>query len=381
MKGKHFGFLLVATLAVILGALLVMRQESLNRPDQGRTLFPKLKTELNLIKKVLIETKEQTVTLVRQGIVWVVKEKHGYLADMGQIRSVLIGLAELTVMEPKTKNPELYGKLGLNDVKAKEHASTLVTVLDGEEQAKATIMIGNTRPAKGNSAKEEIYVRLPNNPQVLLTSGHIQLKTKPDEWIEKQVLNIDSQRVHSLRVIHPDGETISLQKGKPTDTDMLLQKVEKGRTIQSQFTLNNMADTVAHLTLDDIRPSTKEPLKPEGALKAILETFDGLRLTLLIKKEQGKQRATLESEFDKILVQPEETPEKPTKDEEKKADTKKTPSAEPVLAPKLKSSKEVKLEAEALNKHFQQWMFILPNFRVDAISKRVGDLTKPEQKS
>ncbi len=381
MKGKHLGFLLAATLAILLGALLVMRQETMNRPDQGRTLFPNLKTELNLIKKVIIETKDHTVTLVRQEHAWVVQEKDGYLADMGKIRQILIGLAELTVKEPKTKNPELYGKLGLNDVKAEEHSATLVTVIDGKEQAKATIMIGNSRPAKGGSAKEEIYIRLPDNPQVLLTSGTLQLKTKPDEWMEKHLLNIDSQRVQSLRVVHPDGETIVLQKGVPTDTDFQLQQIPNETSIQSQFTLNNMADTVAHLAIQDIRPAPEKDSDPTNVLTAILETFDGLRLTLRTHKADGKQLATLVGAFDETLVQPDEEPDTPTKDDEEKSKMTDSQSETPRLTPKLKSPKEVEREVDALNTHAKQWVFILPDFRVEALSKRMKDLTKPEKES
>ena len=65
---------------------------------------------------------ETVATLERQPESWVVADKHGYTADAAKLRQALTALAEARILEQKTANAELYGRLGVEDVAAPEAA-------------------------------------------------------------------------------------------------------------------------------------------------------------------------------------------------------------------------------------------------------------------
>ncbi len=388
MKGKTVTVLAVITVLVIIAAALFLRDQSGGIPGRGELLFPELRARINDVKEISIQSKGDAVTVTRQETYWAVQEKEGYRAAMDQVRKLLIGMAELTILEPKTRNPERYAKLDLQDVDAEDSTSTLVGLKDEAGKMMAHVLIGRRRPARGDSTKEEIYVRKPGDPQTWLTVGRFRIETAPDRWIDKQVLNIDSQRVRQVRVTHANGETVVIRKTRPADSDYTIVDMPAKSVVKSQFTVNNIADTIANLTLDDIRLQADVELPKRGAVTASLETFDGLRVRLKVIKKDDSHYAALSAEFDEALIeQPEEAPapddEKTAEgdgqatdaDEGDKAKTDK-PGDEPETATpvKLKSPAEVQEDVKSLNERTADWVYVIPSFRADAIAKRRADL-------
>ncbi len=150
--------------------------------------------------------------------------------------------------------------------------------------------------------------------------------------------------------------------------------------VQSQFTVNNIADTVAHLTMDDVRPRGEVELPSKGGVTALLETFDGLRVILNTTKKDDRHYATVSAEFDLELIQkpeePSETKEAKKEGAEQEGKEKATPE---VPAPtRLKSSEEVQQEVEQLNERLSGWVYVIPSFRAEAITKRRSDLITRE---
>ena len=137
--------------------------------------------------------------------------------------------------------------------------------------------------------------------------------------------------------------------------------------------------------------------KGKAGVKAVVETFDGLQVTLQAFEDGEKVYGKVTAEFDPSLVYKFEEPENPVDKEDptqdKKAGTAKTESStvekiaetgeardqemsEPAK-PKIKPAEEVKEEVTALNKKFEGWVFELPKFKVDNFSKKKEDfLTK-----
>ena len=75
---------------------------------------------------------------------WVVVEKGNYPADEARMRRLLLGLADLTLVEPKTERPELFARLDLDD--PSNGKSTLVALQDRTGKTVAELIVGKTRP-------------------------------------------------------------------------------------------------------------------------------------------------------------------------------------------------------------------------------------------
>jgi len=391
MKSKTIGILAGITILGIVVALLVNRQTTSHLPKSGQLLFPQLLSMVNDVNEVVVETKDQTVTLVRGENAWGVKEKAGYRADVEKVKQTIIGLAELRILEPKTKNPELYERLGLQDKEQEGSLSTTVTLKTPNNPEAALLVVGNQRPAKGNPRMSDIYVRQPGDPQTWLVMGNLPLEKVAGEWLDTEITALTSKRVHRVTVTHPGGETLLVSKNKPEDLDFQLDSVPTGYKVASQFNVNNVVGTLVQLSLEDVKKEGEVNFEGHSGVRAVLETFDGLRLHVQTAKEEDKIFGKLSAEFDPALVmsvdaspssekekkvqafastQDEKTTELKEGDQPAEKQSEPTPKEDSVL----KKPEEVQKEVEALNQRVKGWVYELPTFRVENFAKSKKDL-------
>jgi hypothetical protein len=382
MKSKTIMVLALVTAALIVGALFLSQPKEKKTVGEGERVFPELMDQVNTVTEMVVSAHNGSVTIVREQDVWKVKNKDNYRADMEKVRKTLIGLAELKLVEPKTKTPELYEKLGLQDIETQGSTATNLRVNGEDGTTLAEVIIGKRKPSKGQPAKEEMYLRKPGEPQTWLAMGTISLEQLPAQWVDKVILDLKPKRIHKVKVVHPDGSHVTYVKSQPEDKDFIIPDMPDVIKLKSQFSVNNVASTLANLSLDDMKPATEETVEIPKAVKAVLETFDGLRVTTFLQKKGDKTWVTLNAEFDQQLVQ-ETPPEEPTNTEEEKDGEKKedgtegqeTPETKPVSKknPALKSAEDIQKEIEEINERVQGWVYAIPQFRADNITKKIED--------
>jgi len=372
----------IITVVLIGTAVLVSQQKETALPQTGQPVFPGLMSKINEVSELVVSAQSKTMTIVRDGESWRVKEKHHYPANMGKIREALIGLGELNFLEAKTKNPELYEKLGLEDVDAEGSISMRVTLKDSAGTTLAEVIVGKQHPSKGNPSQDEVYVRKPGNPQTWLTIGKLSIEKIPSEWLDKDFFEVEPKRVRRVHITHPDNTILVLEKENPDDLDFKVTNLPEGEEIQSQFAVNNIVSTVTSLSLDDVQPSSEISFEDAPVVTATFETFDGLEGTVKLFQKEEKNYVIVSAAFNADLTwksEPEEPsePEKPVEgeDAEDKEDTKKKEVAKPEK-PKIKPESEVKTEIDSLNKKVADWVYIIPKFLADTILKKPEDLIK-----
>jgi hypothetical protein len=383
MKSKTIALLAGITIVGILLAVFANREPSSSLPQSGQLLFPDLMNSVNDVNEVVIETKEQTITLVRGEQTWGVKEKAGYRADVEKVKQAIVGLADLRIHEPKTQNPELYERLGLQDKDKEGSTSKTVTVKTADNPEAAKLVVGNQKPAKGNPRMSDIYVRKLGDPQTWLVIGNVPIETMPGEWLDKEVTALPTKRVRQVTVTHPKGDTLHLSKAKSDDLDFHLDSIPSGYKISSQFNVNNVVGTLVQLSLEEVKPQAEVDFVAKPGVSAVLETFDGLRLHVHTSKQDEQVWGKFSAEFDANLIQPSEpepkleTTEKSEGAETEKADTDvETPKKESLL----KKPEEVQKEVETLNQRVKDWAYALPSFRVENFSKLKKDLISKDEK-
>jgi len=372
----------IGIVVMIVGVLLFSEQETSTNPDHGRSVFPELMSKINDISLIMVTAKTQTATITRDENVWVVKEKSKYPADLSKVRELLLGLAELKILEPKTKNPELYDKLGLQDVTAEDSLSHMVTTKDGAGKILAEAVIGKRRPAKGDPSQDEVYIRIPGDPQTWLAIGNLPVEPMPGSWLDKSVYEIEPKRVKVAQITHPDGTTVELEKETPEDLDYQLVNIPKGAEIQSQFTLNNMVSTLAALTLEDVKAESEVSSKGKKVVTAVFETFDGLEGIVKIWKDEEQYLISVSTAFNPTLIwkhqskEDEKIQKAEAKDQPASEEADKEPDTIKPEKPTIKPAVEVNAEVEAINKKVSGWVYIIPKFRADTLLKKPEDLLK-----
>lgn len=371
---------------LIVGALVLTQQQDSTNTSDTPLVFPNLPSVMNDVHDITVVTNNGKITILRSEDSWRVQEKSRYYADMGKVRKTIIGLAELRIVEPKTQNPDLYERLGLQDVDADGSSSVGVSFKDKSGNNLADVIVGNKRMGKGAPGREEVYIRKPGTPQTWLATGQFEVERISDEWLDKTILNFPPKRINRVHILHPDKSVVALRKDNPEDTDYKILGLPPNAKVKSQFTVNNIVSTLGNLSLDDVAPAEQLSVKEDTGVRAALETIDGLRTTVTLVKKDGKTYVTVSSEFDRNMIQkPDQRHKKETNQqtskqegsEDRSANAKQADESEP-NKPKIKSEEDVQAEVAGLNQRLQGWVFTIPEFRAENIRKTLTDLIEKE---
>lgn len=380
MKVRTLGILAGITVVVIAVAVF-LNEETTKFPSDNRGLvFPDLMSKINNVTELKIESTGETVTLARKEGSWGVKEKEYYPAALDKVKSLLIGIAELRFREPKTNNPELYEKLGLQNQKKEGSRATLITVGINHDQVAAKLLIGDQRPAKGNPSLSEIYIRKPEDSQTWLVTGKLPLERAVTEWLDQDILNLPGTRVRGVKIMHPGGESLIIHKVSPDALDFQIADMPKGYKVKSQFNVNNVVTTLSKLTFDDVKKTETMESEGKAGVKAVLETFDGLQVSVETLKKDEMVYGKITAEFNPSLVYKVDEAgeaaqiEKESKEKEGEAPESDTSEISESPKPTIKPAQEVKDEVTEMNKKLGEWVYELPKFKVDNFLKKKEEL-------
>jgi hypothetical protein len=363
MRGKPLLILIVLT--VIIGVTAVMvREDRSNVAGAGEPLFPALLDRVNDITTVVGVGQGETFTLVRQGDRWVVAEKNNYPANQDEARKLVLGAARLSRIEPKTSNPDLYERIGLDDISAENGNAVQYSFKNAAGNTLAEIIIGNSRLGRADPQENEYFVREPAMAQTWLVQGKLSGSVGVIEWLDDKVLKVERDRVRQVTVTHPDGETVTVSKQKPSQQTFNLVGVAEGEETESKFKLNDLGRSLAGLDLEDVVLASEVSV-PDEVLVAEMTTFDGLRAVLRGAKDGDRTLAWVTASFDESLVSPEFLPGG------EKAEGEST---------HLLGADAVREEVARLNRDLARWVYVVPNYRVKYIWVTKKDLMKASDK-
>lgn len=375
--------------------------------NSGIALVSGLKAELNNVQTVrVVAAGNQTlVTLNKAEKNWTVAERDNYPADIEKVREFLIKLADATVIEPKTSNPELYGKLGLVDVAAPEATGVRVEI-DGLK-APAKLIIGNYSSQGGGGT----FARRNDEAQSWLVKGTLVAEKQPQQWLAKNLADIPSTRIQRIELTKPGKKLLAASKQTAADANYQIENVPKGKQLKSDFEGNALASVLAGLRLDDVRKlQTTEPENSSEQLSARYVTFDGLVINAVARFQDEQHWVTFAAVFDPITAEahilreqeqlradylsakaaydaenPQQKPENTVAAEEKGSDAegKAAPPSIPLAVAdsakdKLERMQKIQQEITDLNARFQGWEFSLPSYTFSNMNRSMEDLLKVE---
>jgi hypothetical protein len=297
MRSKGLIGLLAVTLVAVIAAVLVVRGGAAPRTDPlvGTKVFPELDARLADIGRIALLRGDMKTTLVHQGEQWVVEEKGDYPADQAKARQTLLGLAELSYVEPKTRMADRYARLEVEDADKKDAKSTLVTVSDAKGSLLGEIITGKHRIDQLGGGNDGIYVRKPGDAQSWLARGTLDLAGDTPQWLEKKILDLPLAQVKSVTLTAADGSALSMLRAKPEDKFALTVAPPAGQQLKSDSILDEPAAALAGLELTDVRPAKDFDFPKDGVATARYESFDGLVLTLALVQRDGVDWVRIEA--------------------------------------------------------------------------------------
>jgi hypothetical protein len=274
-------------------------------------------------------------------------EKDGYPVRFESVKGTLVALAELRRVEPKTSNPELYGRLGVEDPTQPGAGSTRVTAAAEGGASLCDLIVGDEGTPRGTR-----YVRQPGQGRAWQVRGQLSVDPRAVGWLDARILELPAARVRTVTLRHADGEQVRVAKQAADDLTWELSDVPAGREPLNSTIGRTVAGAFERLNFDDVSQVSKRTLPQTDPVELVLETFDGLRITVLSAPDGGGE--ALED------------------GEDSEARTWATLSVE-VLP---EAADDVRAEGESLQARLTGWIYALSPYQAANLRKRMQELTR-----
>ena len=339
------GFLILSTITAIAVAAAVFVISARDTALSGASralMFPGLMDKLEEVATIKVTGSGGEATIERKERAWVVKEASSYPADMEKVREVLIGLAQLETLEPKTKRADRYAKLEVEDATGKDAKSARVTLTDANGGTLADLIVGKAKFSL--EGIDSLYVRRPGEERAWLALGRVEPATGRLGWVNPSFLSIDRERIRKATLKRP-GSPLVVFKSKAGDEDFKLADMPPGTELKDEFGVSDIARVLQGLNFDDVRPAAEVPVDQGGEPYGVYETFDGLIFDLWLTEFDGK---TWLAGLAKAGTDP---------------------------AP----SEEVKKEIEEINTRLATWRYALSEYEIKNLRKTMADLVKKKE--
>lgn len=340
MRQKSLIALLAVTLvAAVLAVLSGSGGGPGSDPRIGRPVLSDLAPRLAEVEEVTLVHGEAKTTLARHGDRWTVAERDDYPADAKKLRQLLLGLATLAYVEPKTKEAKNYARLEVEDAGAKGSKSTLVSVSGAKGAPLGELIAGKRVTDALGGGDDGVYVRKPGDEQSWLARGTLDLPDTPG-WLDPALLDLPAEGVKEMLFSPPDGAPLSIARGKPGDK-FRLASMPQDKKLRSEDALDAVAGALAGLQLSDVKADSDFAWPKTGASRARFTFFDGLVVTVEL------------------------------------VDVDKTSWARFTAS----GSGDAASRAKDLNARVAPWVYALPAYKANLLKTRLADLLAPAKSS
>ncbi|MEJ2119130.1 MAG: DUF4340 domain-containing protein [Alphaproteobacteria bacterium] len=284
MRKRNFLILAGVTAVAVAAAIATEPSNRLAKvAGSGKLVLPELAKSINDVRGITIARKKGSLTITRDKDGWHVKERGGYAADPDKVKEILVGLAGMKVLEPKTNRPDLYERLDLRDLSHKDSAAQLVTVVGAKNKTLAKLLIGKT--ARGRFGPGTAYYRKPGEKRAWKASGDISIDHDPSNWIDKDLADIRKTRVRFVAVSGKAGETVAIRRPKPgAALELTNYPLPEGMVPKTDGTISAVAAVLEKLELEDVREASKIDWDKLTVSTAEIRTYDGIVVTARVAK-------------------------------------------------------------------------------------------------
>ena len=349
MTRRAFSILLV--LAVIAAAAAVtvsIRREGTTAPvTKPEIVFPGLTARLNDVARIEAVRAGEKATLKREGqgedAPWLLAEAGNYPAKIDRIRQALIGLAQIETVEAKTRVPEHYAKLEVEDPAQPDAKSGRITLFDASGKTLADLIVGKAKYAA--SGQDTLYIRRPDEARAWLARGKVDVPESRYGWVDTNFLTVDLLRIKRATLNQPGKPALSVFKNDTSERDFTIAAQPANSEIKDIFGAEDIARIVQSVNFEAVKPAAELDVPTDGAPWGEFWTFDGLKISLWMKDIDGKGWVA-------IAASPAEGA---TPDE------------------------RVQKEIADLNARLSKWRYQLGSFEYNGLHKTMADLVEPKK--
>ena len=361
----------VVTVIAVSAAILVSQQRAPQTSRETQTLFPELAARVNDISELVVRDAENALTVRRGADSWGIVEADEYPALTDKVKQTALAVSDLQVIAEKTDNPELYERLGVEDPDSKGATSHLLT-LNGNGEQLAQLIVGKSRRSKSAAAAPGLYVRIPEQAPTLLVQGRLSVSADLAQWIKRDIINIEGDRVRAIHLRPAQGTEAVLKREQSAD-ELTLQDIPEGKEQASGYLSSRMATVLENVYVDGVRKQENIDYSSPDAVLSVT-TFDGLtaHIEVVSSGEHSYARFSFAVDASHATGEPAmyETATGIDTAEEDATETEAETEADEQtgLTPEQ--------EAEALNALVQGWAYQLSSSKAELYGQTLSDLVR-----
>lgn len=359
MSYRNFIIFAVITALLVVAAVVGVanRQAPSAIAAVNESAFPGLDSKLNEVAALEITDADGTFTLQKTGRDWVFVERGGYPVPFTKVKTTLVALAKLNLLERKTSDPKRLGRLHLDDYKSKGSKSKLIKVKGAGGKILAAAVIGRRNFDLFGKRGAGTYMRRDGEDQSWLAAGDVEISTVASSWVDSAIIDIAEDRVQKAVVTHPDGKQVIVGKNTAEDNSFILRNLPKGREVKASYEVNGVGRALANLKLEDVRKADTLPFDKDAVTLAY-STFTGLvvRGDIIKYKDEYWGRFVAEGG----ATAPDAKAVKP----DAKPDAK-------------KESESLAQQAARINARVGGWAYRIPFSRAEDLTRKLTAMLKP----
>ncbi len=211
------------------------------------------------------------------------------------LREILVGLSDLTKVQPATANPEWHRELRLGAPDKGGEATRLTVKGEGGAEL-ATLLVGEQADLPDISGLPSWYVRLPGDMQSWLARGTLSVRIDPAAWIITDIVPVDAARIRSATITPPEGPSYTVSREDEKAESFTLKTLPEGAEPRGPRVADGVGQAIAGLKIQDARLASD--FNFTNAPVARYRTFDGLELTVRSLELGEDVWATIEARYD-----------------------------------------------------------------------------------
>jgi uncharacterized protein DUF4340 len=327
----------VVLVAVAAGAIAT-GDHSVSRAAADERALPGLAGKLGQVASVAVRRQGLDLDFVRRGDKWLVAQKGDYPAASGKIPRIVLALADLTLVEPKTREPAFYPRLEVED--PGKGKATLVTLRDKSAAVLARLIVGKRNFDRLGEGNDGVYVRKPGDPQSWLARGSLDFSDEMANWLDRKIVDIANSRVARVSLTQPDGSTLVLDRAAPSAKFAVVGAPAKTK-YKDETALGEPAMALESLDLDDVQPAAKLAAPATGITTASFTSFDGLTVNVKLFQHAHKDWITLAAA----------------------------------------GSGKASAEAKTIDGRVSGWVYRIPSYKAKMMQTKLADLVEPAKGS
>jgi hypothetical protein len=289
MRARSFLILSAVTIGVTAAAVGAVLRQDLPQTvvETGGPVFPGLVGRLGEVNSVVVRDAQHTLTVRRlEGGGWGIAERGDFPVEPEKVRQLVSGLVQLEKAEAKTNRPDLYPRLGVEDLSAPDAKSKEVTLQTASGDPVARIIVGIA--GTGVGAEGATYVRIPGEAQTWLARGTLSPSPEAREWVEQRLMQLPTAEIREVRIVQQDGATLTVVREEGDAGGFRLVELPKGATLNRPDAIDALVGTLNDVPLEDLAPVESVEFPAKGTLRVAVTRTDGSKVRFEIVEREGE---------------------------------------------------------------------------------------------